>query len=125
MNRRNFIVSFSVLTALPLLGFTSGSVQPRVHLKRLSPNVREVHFFNVERAELHKPFQVRSKGNAIWIDKVLWQDVDGTRHLEMIRKNLALGKTMAFPAIKSATTITFVVTCLPLASTITTIALLG
>jgi hypothetical protein len=127
MNRRNFIVCVSVLTVLPFLGKTSARLQPQLQVgrKRLGPNAREVNFFDVNRQDLDKPLRLQSKGNAIWIDSVLWENVDATHGKVMIRKNLSPGMTIAFPAIDRAVKVTFVVTCLPLVSTITTVELLG
>jgi hypothetical protein len=127
MNRRNFIAGIPAVIVFPILGHTSVSLPTLslVRRKRLDANAKEVIFADINQGESAKPLQLRSKGNALWIESLTWEGQDGGRHSEIIRKNLPPGKGMMLPTMNDVRSITLVVTCLPLASSSTMVELLG
>jgi hypothetical protein len=127
MNRRSFLSLIPAVAVLPFLGQFKANlpVMSLVLRKRLEPDAREMTFADAGLKKMSGPFQLRAKGNALWIESVAWEEQDGTLHSAMIRKNLPKGKSMALPAMARVKRMTFAVTCLPLESTTTFVELVG
>jgi hypothetical protein len=131
LNRRSFLLGIPAVAVAQVLWQAPGVLPklfPRLSLvqrKRLGPDAREVVFTARGQSELTGPFQLRGKGNALWIESVIWEDRDGKLHSEIVRKNLPQGKAMNFPAIMHAKKITFRVASLALASSTTLVELVG
>jgi hypothetical protein len=122
MNRRHFLSCASLLAVLPLSGTASADLPrvPVVQRNCIGPNAVEVSFSGSSNDE---PLYLRSKGNALWVNSVTWEDQEGFQHVVPIRKNLPPGKNMPLPMITSARSISLAITCLPLASATTLVEL--
>jgi hypothetical protein len=127
MNRRGFLSLIPVMAAVPFLDRlkTKMPVMSLVQRQRLEPDAHEMTFADVDLMKMSGPLQLRAKGNALWIESVSWEEHDGTRHSEIIRRNLPPGKGMMLPTMNDVHSITFAVTCLPLASSATLVELAG
>jgi hypothetical protein len=127
MNRRSFLSIIPVVAVLPFLGLVKVNMpaMTKVRRKRLEPDAHEITFADTGLQKVSGAFQLRAKGNALWVESVAWQAQDGTLHSAIIRKNLPKGNGLALPVIAHAKKITFSVTCLPLACSSTLVELIG
>ena len=127
MNRRTFLSLVPAIAVLPVFGEVAAHLPSRslVQRKRIGPDAHEVTFTSSKRNVLAGPLQLRAKGNSLWIASVTWEDEGGNRYNQNIGKNLPVGQGMALPMVTNASNITFVITCLPLASEATMVELVG
>jgi hypothetical protein len=125
MNRRELLGRLSTLALFSFVPPVSAQLPdaPVVYRKHLAPDAVEVVFSSADFKHHAGPFQLLCKGNALWVHKLEWDDNDGTRHAQSVRRNFPPGKTVELPAMPNIKNLTISITCLPLATATTIVEL--